>query len=74
MPVSPATHAAVEPTIRTAPVDELTQALTIVDTGAAKAAVPAKSNKTDIPRYFRDDIETSGKRLGVGTLGRGETN
>jgi hypothetical protein len=59
--------------MRTAPVDVLTQALTIVDTGAAKAAVPAKSNTANNPRNFRDGIDTSGKRLRVGTLMRPET-
>jgi hypothetical protein len=51
--------------MRTAPVDELTQAEIIVDTGAAMAAVPARSETARTPRHLRDDIETSGESCQV---------
>jgi hypothetical protein len=63
MPVSPGTQAAVEPTMRTAPVVELTQAAIMLDVGAAMAAVPAKSKAADNTRYFREDIGTSREKL-----------
>jgi hypothetical protein len=46
----------VEMTIRTAPVDELTQAEIIDETGAAIAAVPTKSENTAIANDLREDI------------------
>jgi hypothetical protein len=56
MPVSPATQRDVEATIRTAPVALLTQAATVVDTGAAIAAVPTRSEDRTTVRDLRDFI------------------
>jgi hypothetical protein len=63
MPVSPATQSEVDATMRTAPVVVLTQAETMLDMGAAIAAVPAKSKAADNTRNLREDIGTSGERL-----------
>ena len=49
VPVSPATQLAVEVTMRTTPVVELTHAETELDTGAAIAAIPAKSEEISTP-------------------------
>jgi hypothetical protein len=62
MPVSPATQSEVDVTMRTAPVVVLTQAETLLDVGAAMAAVPAKSKAADNTRNFREDIGTSGEK------------
>jgi hypothetical protein len=59
MPTSPATQREVKATIRTAPVELLTQAEIFVDTGAAMAAVLAISDAARIPKYLSEDIETS---------------
>jgi hypothetical protein len=56
IPVSPVTQSETDATIRTAPVVELTQALTFVDAGAAIAAAPTKSENTQIARALRADI------------------
>jgi hypothetical protein len=56
MPVSPETQRAVELTIRTAPVVTLTQALTVVDTGAAMATVPTRTKDTNAVRVLREDM------------------
>jgi hypothetical protein len=69
MPVSPATHREVLLTMRTTPVVELTQALTCVDRGAAKAAVPKRSEQKSAPRDLSEDIETSRNRCAVGHVG-----
>jgi hypothetical protein len=61
MPVSPGTQRKVEATIRTAPVELLTQAEIFVDTGAAMAAVPTRSETARTPKYLSEDIETSGQ-------------
>jgi hypothetical protein len=61
MPDSPATQREVEATMRTAPVVELTQAETFVDTGAAMAAVPTRNEDTSTTSDLRADIETSGE-------------
>jgi hypothetical protein len=60
MPTSPATQRKVVATIRTAPVDELTQAEIFIDTGAAMAAVPTRSEAARTPEYLREDIEPPG--------------
>jgi hypothetical protein len=59
MPVSPATQREVEATMRTAPVVELTQAEIFVDTGAAMAAVPTRSEEMSNARRLREDKEAS---------------
>jgi hypothetical protein len=63
MPVSPATQREVEATIRTAPVVELTQAETFVDTGAASAADPTRNEDMNTASDLRADIEASRKFL-----------
>jgi hypothetical protein len=45
--------------MRTAPVEVLTQAAIMVDTGAATAAGPATSRKPIAPTYLREDIDSS---------------
>jgi hypothetical protein len=52
MPVSPATQLEIALTIRTAPVVELTHAATELVMGAAKAAVPARSDKIITPPHL----------------------
>jgi hypothetical protein len=60
MPISPETQSEVEVTIRTAPVELLTQARTFDNTGPAMAVVLARSDAAIIPKYLSEDIETSG--------------
>jgi hypothetical protein len=57
MPVSPTAHCEVEETMRTAPVVELVQTETFVDTGAAMAAVPTKKRDTSAARDLQADIQ-----------------
>jgi hypothetical protein len=59
MPISPATQREIEATMRTAPVDELTQAETFEDTGAATAAVAKESKQEKTPRRLRENMDTS---------------
>jgi hypothetical protein len=61
-PISvPAVQSEVEVTMRTAPVEVLTHAATVVDVGAAMAAVPSNSEEARTPRHLREDIESSGE-------------
>jgi uncharacterized NAD-dependent epimerase/dehydratase family protein len=59
MPISPATQSAVEVTMRTAPVLELTQAETFEETGAATAAVAIDSKQEKTPIRLREYMDTS---------------
>jgi hypothetical protein len=60
MPVSPGTtQKEVDATIRTAPVELLTQAEIFVDAGAARTGATASSEAARTPRHLREDIETS---------------
>jgi hypothetical protein len=54
------TQKEVEATMRTAPVELLTQAETFVETGAAMAAAPTRNEDTSTASDLRADIETSG--------------
>jgi beta-glucosidase len=64
MPVSPAIQREIELTMRTAPVELLTQAEIFVDTGAAIAAVPTRNEDTSTASDLQVDIGTSGRFLG----------
>jgi hypothetical protein len=59
VPISPGTQKEVEATIRTAPVELLTQAKIFDDTGPAMAAVLARSVTARTPTYLSEDIESS---------------
>jgi hypothetical protein len=59
VPISPATQEDIEATIRTAPVELLTQAEIFDDTGPAMAGVLARSKKARMPTGLSEDIESS---------------
>jgi hypothetical protein len=56
VPVSLAAQLEIELTMRTTPVVELTHAETELDTGAAMAAIPVRSEKISTPPHLRNII------------------
>jgi hypothetical protein len=49
--------------MRTAPLETLTHAAIVLDTGAAMAVVATRSEATNKPDNLREDIDTSGESL-----------